>query len=58
VLLEHAVDLQFPLTRVHLELETGWSRDRRVVYVRIKSTRETVGLFGQTAIHELVIAHN
>ncbi len=56
VLLEHAADLQFPLTRVHLDLETGWSRDRRVVYVRVKSTRENVGIFGQTAVQEMVIA--
>jgi hypothetical protein len=56
VLLEHEADLQFPLTRVHLDLETGWSPDRRVVYVRIKSTRETVGIFGQTAVYEMVIA--
>lgn len=58
VLLEHAADLQFPLTRVRLDLETGWSHDRRVVYVRVKSTRESVGIFGQTAVQEMVIAHN
>jgi len=55
VLLGYEADLAFPLTRLHLDLETGWSPDRRLIYLRLKSTRETIGLFGQTAIHELIL---
>jgi hypothetical protein len=54
-LLEHEFHLALDYSNLRIHLETGWSRSRKLVYWRTRTTIEKLGLFSTTAFRALAI---
>ena len=55
-LLEYEFHVDLDYSDLELNLETGWSKDRRLVYWRTQTTIEKLGLFSETKLRALAIA--
>jgi len=54
-LFEYSFQIDLKYSKVTLDLENGWSKNRDLVYWRTKTTVEKLGLFGETTFRSMAL---
>lgn len=57
-LLEYESRINLSYSNIHLDLETGWSGNRELVYWRSQTTVEKLGLFSETTFRALGVTNS
>ena|SRR6056297_1152210 len=57
-LLAYEFEIDFDYSHLRLNLETGWSKNRELVYWRTHTTVEKLGLFSETTLQAMALTNS